>query len=186
MLRRQPLRRVHMVVQVLAAHVPVNGRPPVAPVAGAGAVVDIEHHVAPGGEQVVEHVLAVVGGPVLVGVLQVAGAVHEHHDRVLAAGLQLRRAVELGPDRAGAVGGEHRGVHAARLDLGGIRIISTGDTSFRPRMLFPLCEVRPDILLSCINGAFGNIGEIPNPLYTGLPGAQQEPEGAEGPETGCQ
>ena len=47
------------------------------PVAGGGAVVHVQDHVAAAGEQGVEHELAKVGGPALVGILQVARAVHE-------------------------------------------------------------------------------------------------------------
>ena len=73
----QVLRAVDDVLEILAAHVTVDRRAPVAAVAGARAVVDVEHDVAARREQVVEHVLAEVDRPVLVRVLQVAGAVHE-------------------------------------------------------------------------------------------------------------
>ena len=81
LLRRQVLRAVDDVLEILAAHVPVDRRPPVAPVAGARPVVDVEHDIAAGCQQVVEHVLAEIRGPVAVGVLQIPGAVDEDDAR---------------------------------------------------------------------------------------------------------
>jgi L-ascorbate 6-phosphate lactonase len=46
------------------------------------------------------------------------------------------------------------------LDFGGIRVLCTGDTSFRPQTVQPLYAQRPDVLLPCINGVFGNMGPI--------------------------
>ena len=46
------------------------------------------------------------------------------------------------------------------LDFDGIRVLCTGDTAFRPQLLKPLYDVRPDILLPCINGVFGNMNHI--------------------------
>jgi L-ascorbate 6-phosphate lactonase len=43
------------------------------------------------------------------------------------------------------------------LEFGRIRVACTGDTAFRPALLKPLYERRPDVLLPCINGAFGNM-----------------------------
>ena len=68
---------VHDVFEILAAHVAVDRRPPVAPVSAARAVIDVEHDVSARREQVVEHVFPEVARPVLVRVLRVAGAVHE-------------------------------------------------------------------------------------------------------------
>jgi hypothetical protein len=59
-------------------------------------------------------------------VLQVAGAVHEHHDRVFFTWFQLGRAVEFGPDRVAAVArghGHDLGLDPfARLVFGGARV----------------------------------------------------------------
>jgi len=55
---------------------------------------------------------------------------------------------------------------AVVLQFGGIRIACTGDTSFRPNFLKPLYEVRPDVLLPCINGVFGNMGHIDAAMLT--------------------
>ncbi len=52
------------------------------------------------------------------------------------------------------------------LDFDGIRILCTGDTSFRPQLLKPLYETRPDVLLPCINGVFGNMGPIDAAMLT--------------------
>ena len=46
LLARKVFRAVDDVLEILAAHVAVDGGPPVAAVAGAGAIVDVEHHVA--------------------------------------------------------------------------------------------------------------------------------------------
>lgn len=55
---------------------------------------------------------------------------------------------------------------AVVLDFAGIRIACTGDTGFRPTLLKPLYEVRPDVLLPCINGVFGNMGHIDAAMLT--------------------
>ncbi len=46
------------------------------------------------------------------------------------------------------------------LDFAGVRVMLTGDTSLRPGLLRPLIELRPDLLLPCINGVFGNMNHI--------------------------
>lgn len=43
------------------------------------------------------------------------------------------------------------------LDVAGVRIYHTGDTAFSPDRLRPIEGLRPDILLPCINGAYGNM-----------------------------
>jgi len=53
---------------------------------------------------------------------------------------------ELAPDALGVV-----------LDFARIRVYHTGDTAFRPKEFQPALSLRPDILLPCINGAFGNL-----------------------------
>ncbi|MCE5267236.1 MAG: MBL fold metallo-hydrolase [Planctomycetaceae bacterium] len=52
------------------------------------------------------------------------------------------------------------------LEFDGIRIACTGDTAFRPQLLRPLYDVQPDVLLPCINGAFGNMGHIDAAMLT--------------------
>jgi L-ascorbate 6-phosphate lactonase len=53
---------------------------------------------------------------------------------------------ELAPDALGIV-----------LDFDGIRVYHTGDTAYRPQDFQPAIHLRPQILLPCINGAFGNM-----------------------------
>ncbi|MCL5045233.1 MAG: MBL fold metallo-hydrolase [Actinobacteria bacterium] len=43
------------------------------------------------------------------------------------------------------------------LDFDGIRVYHTGDTAYRPERMRWAVEARVDILLPCINGAFGNL-----------------------------
>jgi L-ascorbate 6-phosphate lactonase len=43
------------------------------------------------------------------------------------------------------------------FDVDGTRIVFTGDTALRPDWIGPLLDPRPDVLLPCINGAFGNL-----------------------------
>lgn len=56
---------------------------------------------------------------------------------------------ELAPDALGIV-----------LDFGGITVYHTGDTAHRPERFKAAVDFRPDILLPCINGAFGNMDAI--------------------------
>ena len=81
MLGDQVVDAVGQVFDFRRAHLPVDRGAPVPAVAGGGAEVHVEHHVAAAGEQGVEHELPEVGGPALVSVLEVAGAVHEDDRR---------------------------------------------------------------------------------------------------------
>jgi len=53
---------------------------------------------------------------------------------------------ELAPDALGIV-----------LNFGGIKVYHTGDTAYRPEEFAPAIKMRPDVLIPCINGAFGNM-----------------------------
>ena len=53
---------------------------------------------------------------------------------------------EYAPDAVGIV-----------FDFEGIKVYHTGDTAYRPEHFRPVVEMRPDILLPCINGRFGNL-----------------------------
>lgn len=53
---------------------------------------------------------------------------------------------ELAPDAVGIV-----------FDLEGIKVYHTGDTAYRPEGFRPAIEMRPEILLPCINGRYGNM-----------------------------
>jgi L-ascorbate 6-phosphate lactonase len=88
------------------------------------------------------------------------------------AGIGPGRRILLGPSRSHDMGGLV--VHTAPadhgdfspsalalvLDFGGVRIMVTGDTSFRPGLLKPLTDLKCDLVLPCINGTFGNMGHI--------------------------
>jgi L-ascorbate 6-phosphate lactonase len=53
---------------------------------------------------------------------------------------------ELAPDALGIV-----------LGFDGIKVYHTGDTAYRPDQFRSAIEMRPDILIPCINGRFGNM-----------------------------
>jgi L-ascorbate 6-phosphate lactonase len=46
------------------------------------------------------------------------------------------------------------------LDFGRVRIMATGDSSWRPGLFQPLVDRKPDVVLPCINGVFGNMNHI--------------------------
>jgi L-ascorbate 6-phosphate lactonase len=46
------------------------------------------------------------------------------------------------------------------LDFDGPRLMLTGDTSLRPRLIQPLIDLKPDVVFPCINGVFGNMNHI--------------------------
>lgn len=46
------------------------------------------------------------------------------------------------------------------LDFDGVRILATGDTSLRPRLFRPLFDLKPDVMMPCINGGFGNMTHL--------------------------
>jgi L-ascorbate 6-phosphate lactonase len=52
------------------------------------------------------------------------------------------------------------------LEFDGIRVLCTGDTAFRPALIKPLADLRPDVLLPCINGVFGNMNHIDAAMLT--------------------
>jgi L-ascorbate 6-phosphate lactonase len=64
---------------------------------------------------------------------------------------------ELAPDALGVV-----------LDFDGIRVYHTGDTAYRPQQFRPAIAMRPDILIPCINGRFGNMDAQEAAEMTGL------------------
>ncbi|MCX6872350.1 MAG: MBL fold metallo-hydrolase [Verrucomicrobia bacterium] len=49
---------------------------------------------------------------------------------------------------------------ALLLEMDGVRVLHTGDTSLRPGLLRPLIDMKPDVILPCINGGFGNMNHI--------------------------
>lgn len=64
---------------------------------------------------------------------------------------------ELAPDALGVV-----------VDFNGIRVYHTGDTAFRPEEFTPAIQMKPHILLPCINGAFGNLNATEAAMLTKL------------------
>ena len=88
------------------------------------------------------------------------------------AGVPPQRRSLLEPGRAHDLGGVV--VHAVAadhgddspsaltllLDFAGVRVLLSGDTSLRLGLLRPLVDLRPDLVLPCINGVFGNMGPI--------------------------
>ncbi len=64
---------------------------------------------------------------------------------------------EFAPDAIGVV-----------LDFDGIRIYHTGDTAFRPNEFAPVIEMRPDVLIPCINGRYGNMDAMEAARLAGL------------------
>lgn len=43
------------------------------------------------------------------------------------------------------------------FDFSGIKVYHTGDTAYRPEQFAPAIATRPDVLLPCINGKYGNL-----------------------------
>jgi L-ascorbate 6-phosphate lactonase len=72
------------------------------------------------------------GGTADIAGIRVSGVYADHGD--------------LAPDALGVV-----------LDFGGIRVYHTGDTAYRPPKFGAAIAARPDVLLPCINGRYGNM-----------------------------
>jgi L-ascorbate 6-phosphate lactonase len=64
---------------------------------------------------------------------------------------------ELAPDALGII-----------LDFDGIKVYHTGETAYRPVEFQPAADFKPDILIPCINGKFGNMDAHEAALCTGL------------------
>jgi len=52
------------------------------------------------------------------------------------------------------------------LDFNGVRVLHSGDTSWLPGRFQPLIDMKPDLLLPCINGNYGNTNHIDAALMT--------------------
>jgi L-ascorbate 6-phosphate lactonase len=52
------------------------------------------------------------------------------------------------------------------FDFAGIKVYHTGDTAYRPESFGPVKGMRPDILIPCINGRYGNLGAREAALLT--------------------
>jgi len=83
------------------------------------------------------------GKSLRVGQVEVAGVYADHG--------------ELAPDALGVV-----------VNFDGIKVYHTGDTAYRPEEFRPAIAMRPDILIPCINGAFGNMDAREAAMLTGL------------------
>jgi L-ascorbate 6-phosphate lactonase len=93
-------------------------------------------------------------------------------DELRKAGIGAGRWIKLVPGKKHDLGGVV--VHAApadhgdfsstalsiRLDFDGVRVLYTGDTSWRPQLIKPLVSQGVDVLLPCINGTFGNMNHL--------------------------
>jgi L-ascorbate 6-phosphate lactonase len=89
-----------------------------------------------------------------------------------ASGVGVERRIVLEPNRSydlksavvHAVPADHGDLSATALslllDFDGIRILATGDTSMRLALCQPLFDLKPDLILPCINGVFGNMNHI--------------------------
>jgi len=64
---------------------------------------------------------------------------------------------DLAPDALGVV-----------LNFDGIKVYHTGDTAYRPEQFRPAIAMRPDVLIPCINGRFGNLDAREAAALTGL------------------
>ena len=58
------------------------------------------------------------------------------------------------------------------LDLGGVRVMASGDSSWRPDLFKPLYDLGLDVVIACINGGFGNMGHIDAARMCGESGAR--------------
>lgn len=78
--------------------------------------------------------------------------------------LEPGRAYDLGGVVVHAVAADHGDYSSSAvalvLDFSGVRVFLTGDTSLRPGLFQPLLDLKPDVILPCINGGFGNMSPI--------------------------
>lgn len=89
-----------------------------------------------------------------------------------AAGVASGRRVLLEPDRRHDLGdlvvhtvpADHGDISptalALVLEAGGVRVMATGDSSWRPLLFKPLYDLNCDVVLPVINGVFGNMNHI--------------------------
>jgi L-ascorbate 6-phosphate lactonase len=88
------------------------------------------------------------------------------------AGVSAARRVRLEPNRRYDLGdlvvhtvpADHGDISATALalvlDFAGVRVMATGDSSWRPVLFRPLYDLKPDVVLPAINGVFGNMNHI--------------------------
>ncbi len=93
-------------------------------------------------------------------------------DGLEAAGISPERRVLLEPNQRHDLGdlvvhtvpADHGDISptalALVLEFDGVRVMATGDSSWRPALFKPLYDLRPDVVLPAINGVFGNMNHI--------------------------
>jgi L-ascorbate 6-phosphate lactonase len=93
-------------------------------------------------------------------------------DGLEQAGVTAERRVVLEPDQRYDLGdlvvhtvpADHGDLSpsalALVLDFGGVRVMATGDSSWRPKLFKPLYDLNLDVVLPVINGVFGNMNHI--------------------------
>jgi L-ascorbate 6-phosphate lactonase len=78
--------------------------------------------------------------------------------------LEANRSFDLGSVTIHTAPADHGDISATALtllmDFSGIRIMASGDTSLRTILWQPLLQRKPDVILPCINGVFGNMNHI--------------------------
>lgn len=78
--------------------------------------------------------------------------------------LEPNRTHDLGDLRVHTAPADHGDISptalALVLDFGGVKVMTTGDSSWRPALFKPLYDLRPDVVLPPINGVFGNMNHI--------------------------
>jgi L-ascorbate 6-phosphate lactonase len=89
-----------------------------------------------------------------------------------AAGVPAERRVLLAPNARHDLGdlvvhtapADHGDISptalALVLEFGDVRVMATGDSSWRPVLFKPLYDLNPDVVLPAINGVFGNMNHI--------------------------
>lgn len=68
---------------------------------------------------------------------------------------------DLAPDTVGLV-----------IEFAGLRIYHTGDTALRPEEMRPVVDLKPQVILPCINGAYGNLDADTAARLVSLTGAR--------------
>jgi L-ascorbate 6-phosphate lactonase len=58
------------------------------------------------------------------------------------------------------------------IERAGMRIYHTGDTAFRPEQMQHAISLQPQVILPCINGAFGNLNDESAAQLVGLTGSK--------------
>lgn len=90
--------------------------------------------------------------------------------------LQPGRSYQMGDFTCTAVFADHGDLAPDAVGLviqhGGLRIYHTGDTAFRPEQMQEAIALQPQVILPCINGAYGNMDADSAPELVRLCGAR--------------